>query len=90
MSVSGVKLLAFTELITSPVPLYRTRFYSTVIVLRPDNTVFDSGGVETEITDDLTESTFNLTVQQRCADFANADTGSVEAFVAADVYGGRI
>jgi hypothetical protein len=90
MSVSNIKLLALTELVTDePVPLYRTRYKLTTPVPLGSG-LFDGGGVDTQIDEFLTESTFNLAVQQACADNANSQTGGVEAFVAADVYGGRI
>jgi hypothetical protein len=49
----------------------------------------DSGAVSS-VVGLSTESTFNLTVQQACADRANLESANTETFTANDVYGGRI
>lgn len=92
MSVSGVKLLCITTLGSDPGtnnPVYRTEYRCTLPVEVPSGGLHYNGEILTPL-DDLTESTFNLQVQQAIANYANVQTSDVEAFVANDVFGGRV
>ena len=91
MSVSGVKLLCKTELGSDPggAPVYVTTYQCSIPVVVPGGGLHYGNSVATPIAG-LTESTFNLEVQQKVADLANMETSDIEAFQASDVYGGRI
>lgn len=81
-----VKIVAQTELgfdQDGTTPIYTFVFRLT----EPVNGVSNGGGVLPVGT--LTESEANAIIQQRCADNANIDIGSV-VFTSADVIGGRI
>lgn len=85
MSLTGIKLLCATKVgIYNDVPAYLTDYTCTVPI-----SGHAEGQVQTPV-GDLTESTFNLLVQQAVADKANAETSNVEEFTSGDVYGGRI
>jgi hypothetical protein len=81
-----VLILAETVLMSDPIsgPFYRTNYEFT----EPVNGVVD-GAVDTPITADLTETTFNATVSQACADKANLEASTTQ-FSAASVRGGRV
>lgn len=86
MSVTGIKILATTRIGTDNAGevVYMTDYRPTT----PING-HDSGTVNTPL-GEITESTFNLLVQQAVADRANAETSNVEEFDASDVFGGRL
>jgi hypothetical protein len=90
MSLTGIKLVCETriDLDESNNPIYRTDYKTTAPVQTPSGPHV-GGGIVTSI-GDLTESTFNLQMQQAIADEANLQSSNVEMFEAADVYGGRI
>jgi len=50
----------------------------------------NADGLVTTAVVGLTESTFNLSVQQKVADRANLESAESEGFTVSDVYGGRI
>ena len=92
MSISGIKLLGATVIGLHPVtnvPAYLTDYKCASPVTVPGGGLHYGGSVVT-LVDDLTESTFNLQVQQAIADEANLQTSNVEQFVVTDVLGGRI
>ena len=91
--INGIKAICITEVAydanNPSIPIWATRYQLTEGIELPSGGLHNNGGVDTPI-GLLTESTFNLTIQQAIADAINAQTSNVAQAYAGDVYGGRI
>lgn len=85
--MTTLKILADTVTAISGqgVPIYLTSY--TLSAPAPNG--HQTGAVETEV-GSLTESTFNLTIQERVATLADDQSAGTEEFNASHVFGGRI
>jgi len=86
MATSGNLIVAQTIVqLTDGIPEYLT----TYTLKKPAPNGNTNGGIVTPVVG-ITESAFNLMVQQAVADKANAESENTEDFTSADVFGGRI
>lgn len=88
--INGIKAVCATEVgeNNQGTPAWITR-YNLTAGIQLSSGIHNNGGVITSIFD-VTESVFNLLIQQAIADEINLQTSNIAEATAEDVFGGRI